>query len=94
MYKMIFLLPIVTACTAPDYVDLKAGFNQYKEESPICLGNGVSDHLTSEVGFNVVWLAGSDLSAYAGYSKEYCMLNDESAVSTKVTGGVGYRFDL
>lgn len=82
------------AAAWPDRIEFDAKLNQYSEQSALCLGSGMSKNLTSELSVTGVWVAQNDLSFRAGYSKEYCMINNKSDSATKMTLGIGYKLDL
>ena len=78
----------------PDHIDINAGLKQHNKRSPLCEGDGTSKKLTSEVAAKAVWVMQKDFSYYAGYSKEYCMLNEKSKSDGMIEIGINYRFDL
>ena len=84
----------VDTMALPTIVEFDAHLNQHQNDSPLCLGDGMSSKLTSEVGVKGIWLTGKYLQWYLGYSKEYCMLNDKSKDAGKYQMGLKYQWAL
>ena len=82
------------ALALPTLVEIDAKLNQHQSDSALCVGDGMSKNLTSELGVKGIWTTRRYLSYYLGYSKEYCMLNDKSESSGKYQMGLKYQFAL
>ena len=78
----------------PDVIDITMEGRQHKDKASLCVGRGMSDKLTSEVAVKAIWYESNQFSWFAGYSKEFCMLNKESLSEGKFSVGIGYRFIL
>ena len=96
MNKLLMLTTIVTmaGCSSPDYLELRTGLHQHSQIPSICLGTGMSSHLASKVAANAVWIGQKDFSWQAGYSNEFCMLNEESKTDRVFSVEGAYKFDL